>query len=222
MFIWTHATLGSARRINAIHSGTDTIWTLWHEAMKMKSAKRTGQFQPAPGSSVILSKFVRDEWENHDLPGSWRSQHLQEAATGWYTSSTSWVWAPRTEGKGKNRLLWTRGETERGERGYPVPERLQKLQRHSNSVVREHVVPLPRITHFFPLKFAWLQGNPRGLCLGFTPGERRAALGPSDCCLKWAASRNALLPEMRCFQKCQERVKGSSKPLGAAGSLCRH
>lgn len=75
---------------------------------------------------------------------------------------------------------------------------------------------------FFPLRFAWLQGKPRGLCLGFTPGERRAALGPSDCCLKWAASRNALLPEMRCFQKCQERVKGSSKPLGAAGSLCRH
>lgn len=69
-------------------------------------------------------------------------------------------------GQGEKQAFVNRGETERGERGYPVPERLQKLQRHSNSVVREHVVPLPTITRFFPLDLHDCKENPEGFAWG--------------------------------------------------------
>lgn len=99
-------------------------------------------------------------------------------------------------GQGEKQAFVNRGETERGERGYPVPERLRKLQRHSNSVVREHVVPLPTITRFFPLDLHDCKETPEGLAWGShqVKGEQ-----------PWAqvtAAWNELLPEMPFFQKC--------------------
>lgn len=127
MFVRTHTTLGSAHRINAIHSGTDTIWTLWHDAMKTKSMKRMGQSRPAPGSSVTSSKFVRGERENRDLPCRQRSKYLERGSCSLTCLRHDLLlvrWqlvqgdvAPghlKPRGRGKTGLSWASGKIKRG------------------------------------------------------------------------------------------------------------